>query len=119
MLLSATVLFTIFIQLNAAKIPGIDYPLTAQCSVTWNLPGMDCGLAQKTLFNQINKWDNEDCNGSQRCLYKFVSQTDSALFGTHTTPIKRYVDSFNFKFASTGSGCTVAVRLMKEFLLVL
>lgn len=113
MILTITVLFTIFIQLNAAKIPGIDYPLTAQCSITWNLPNIDCKTAQKTLFDQINKWDNEDCNGSQRCLYKFKSQTDSSLFGTHTTPIKRYVDSFNFKFASAGSGCSVAVRTLK------
>ena len=96
MLLIAAVIFTVFLQLNAAKIPGIDYPLTAQCAITWNLPSVDCQVAQKMLFDQINKWDNEDCNGSQRCLYKFKSQTEGALFGTHTTPIKRYVDSINF-----------------------
>ena len=37
------------------------------------------------------------------------SETDTEIKGTHTTPVKHYVDDLTFNLMPQGSGCTVAV----------
>jgi hypothetical protein len=113
MLLIATLLFTAFVQLNAVKIPGVDYPLTAQCSIKWNFPSLSCGSVKQRLVDQIKLWDmNFPCNGSQRCLYQMKSVSDTQLLASHTTPVKRYVDSLTFTFNQAGLGCNVDVSFL-------
>lgn len=116
MLLFATLLFTGLVQLNAVKIPGIDYPLTAQCAVKWNFPALSCDSVKQRLVDQVNRWDGDvdQCTsnpGNQRCLYKMKSTSATQLLASHTTPIKRYVDSLTFTFNQAGAGCNVDVSL--------
>merc|ERR1711928_191245 len=57
----------------------------------------------------MNLWTTrENCpNGGQKCLYKFLSETGNTLKGTHTTPIKLYVDDIMYTFTDAGDMCNV------------
>lgn len=102
-------------QLSAVNIPGIDYPLTAQCAISWEMPSTDCKTVKAKLIDQIKLWNMDyDCNGSQRCLYEMKGQTENGITAKHTTPKKRYVDSLTFTFKSNGAGCNVEVIIMKS-----
>merc|ERR1712110_415522 len=108
MLLIVTLLFTAFVQMNALNIPGIDYPLTAQCAIKWDFPSMSCAMVKSKILEQIAAWGmDKDCAGSQRCLYKLKASTDNQITASHTTPIKRYVDSLTFTFNDAAAGCKV------------
>ena len=110
MLLFTAILLTAFVQLNAINIPGIDYPITAQCQIYWEFPSADCASIKNTLLAQIAKWDNENCGSSgQKCLYKLKGTTETEITASHTTPIKRYVDSLTFTFKQEGADCKVSV----------
>merc|ERR1712137_88118 len=57
----------------------------------------------------MNLWTTrENCpNGGQKCLYKFLSETGNTLKGTHTTPIKLYVDDIMYTFTDAGDMCNI------------
>ncbi len=93
-------------------IPGSGSPLHASCKIDWYWPDQTCPEIHQKLIDQINKWTGE-CNGiGQKCLYKLIEKTPEMIKATHTTPIKRYVDTLIFNFSEgTGiqKGCNVAV----------
>merc|ERR550534_3295741 len=59
----------------------------------------------------MNLWTTrENCpNGGQKCLYKFLSETGNTLKGTHTTPIKLYVDDIMYTFTTPETCATLRV----------
>ena len=104
-------------QMNAAAVPGITGPLHASCSVTWNWPAVDCESVQKSIVDQIKKWNTDDnCkSGGEKCLYSIKSITETSILANHMTPIKHYNDSLTFDFVkSQVSGCTVKVTKTKS-----
>merc|ERR1719394_1407375 len=72
----------------------------ASCSVKWTL-SESCDNVQTMIVNQMNLWDNEDCGTKpgddaphgQKCLYHHDRDVELTTYGTHTTPIHRYVDN--------------------------
>ena len=73
-----------------------------------------CTEAQTAIANQMTIWaTNKTCpNGKgEKCLYKISDNTPGTLKGTHTTPVKHYVDDLTMTFAvGESSTCTVSVR---------
>merc|ERR1712110_369471 len=88
-----------------AASPGPRDPLHASCSVKWTL-SESCTSAQQKIIDQMNLWDNEDCETKpdddkphgQKCLYHHTGTEGAVTTGTHTTPIHRYVDDLTFTF---------------------
>ena len=93
------------------EFPGIGSPLHAQCKIKWNWPHNDCKEISEAFIKQIEEWTPEDncANGGQKCLYSLKEQQSNFIKATHTTPIKRYVDTLTFDFKPE-SGCTVDVN---------
>merc|ERR1711934_1105630 len=50
----------LLLPLAWAASPGPRDPLHASCSVTWTL-SESCASAQQKIIDQMNLWDNEDC----------------------------------------------------------
>merc|ERR1712037_736594 len=105
----AMVKFLIFLlPLAWAASPGPKGPLHASCSVTWTL-SESCASAQQKIIDQMNLWDNEDCETKpdddkphgQKCLYHHTGTEGFVTTGTHTTPIHHYVDDLTFTFICT------------------
>ena len=99
-------------------------------------------MTQQKIVDQMNAWDNEDCETKpddtaphgQKCLYKVslsvcfqkclsctfihfqhTGSEGTTTYGTHTTPIQRYVDDLTFNFqALDNGGCFIDVRLLKK-----
>jgi len=85
------------------------YPWHASCRVDWTV-GLPCSDAKTALKNQMEAWTTKDncANGGQRCLYKYLSDTETTLEGTHETPVKHYIDDLKFTFQANGVGsCNV------------
>merc|ERR1711928_296509 len=98
--------FLVFsLPLAWAASPGPRDPLHASCSVKWTL-SESCASAQEKIIDQMNLWDNEDCETKpdddkphgQKCLYHHTGTEGSVTTGIHTTPIHRYVDDLTFTF---------------------
>ena len=78
---------------------------------------IDCATTQQKIVDQMNAWDNEDCGtqpgdtspNGQKCLYKHTGSEGMTTYGTHTTPIHRYVDDLTFKFKQQDNGCLIDV----------
>merc|ERR1712241_522194 len=103
--------------------------LHAECNVDWTV-SIDCATAQTKIVQQINEWDNEDCETKpgdtephgQKCLYKHTwdATNPTQSFGTHTTPIARYVDDFDFTFEDQNDGsCSIKGHSISETLSLL
>jgi len=100
--------------------------LHASCSVKWTL-SESCASTQTKIVDQMNLWDNEDCGTKpgdesphgQKCLYKHTGSDGLITYGTHTTPIMRYVDDLTFTFVEDGSGCLVDAFSQSETLSLL
>jgi len=83
----------------------------AECYVDWTV-SIDCANAQTKIVQQINDWDNEDCGTKpgdtephgQKCLYKHLRDEGIMTYGTHTTPIARYIDDIDFTFETQNDG---------------
>jgi len=100
------ILMVISASLFAIVMSG---PIHAQCAISWKF-GESCSAVQDALVSQIKKWNGPaGCdNGGEKCRYALVSQSDSTLKATHTTPKKHYVDDLVFSFsAANNGGCTV------------
>merc|ERR1712018_540626 len=78
-----------------AASPGPRDPLHASCSVKWTL-SESCTSAQQKIIDQMNLWDNEDCETKpdddkphgQKCLYHHTGTEGLVTTGTHTAPIQ-------------------------------
>eukprot|EP00095_Tigriopus_kingsejongensis_P005559 maker-scaffold736_size104543-snap-gene-0.18 protein:Tk05559 transcript:maker-scaffold736_size104543-snap-gene-0.18-mRNA-1 annotation:"hypothetical protein DAPPUDRAFT_223657" len=101
--------------------------LHAECDVTWTI-GEACESAQQKIIDQMNAWDNEDCGtapgdqspNGQKCLYEFLGSEGLYSFGTHTTPIQRYVDDIDFTFnVQDDGGCTIEAHSKSQSLSLL
>jgi len=105
---SCTVSLSLALVLVALCSGVSAYPWHASCRVTWTF-GVACSEAKAALKNQMELWVGRDnCpNGGQKCLYQFLTETDNTLTGTHTTPIKLYIDDISYTFTGAGSSCTV------------
>jgi len=58
-----------------------------------------CSNINNALLQQIDTWGmNFSCGTGQRCLYQLTANNDSFITGTHTTPVKRYVDDIKYWF---------------------
>lgn len=84
------------------------YPLHASCRVEWTF-GKSCQTVQSALINQMKIWETDQtCGTGQKCLYTYLSSTPTTLTGTHTTPVKRYVDDVSYTFTpGPGNSCNV------------
>ncbi|XP_065558964.1 uncharacterized protein LOC136026360 isoform X2 [Artemia franciscana] len=85
------------------------YPAHASCRINWRF-GKSCDEVRSQIIQQMKIWEPRDnCqNGGEKCLYKFLSSEGDMVKGTHTTPVKAYVDDLSFKFTSTPSNtCNV------------
>jgi len=104
--------FVLYFIGYTSDFPGSGSPLHASCKIEWSWPNNKCPDIQQKLLAQISEWTGE-CDGiGQKCLYKLVEQTPELIKATHTTPIKRYVDTLMFTFSEgTGvkEGCNVFV----------
>merc|ERR1719412_421617 len=75
----------------------------------------------------MNLWDNEDCGTKpgddaphgQKCLYHHDRDVELTTYGTHTTPIHRYVDDLTFQFIPKDFGCLVDAFSQSETLSLL
>ncbi|KAH3894689.1 uncharacterized protein LOC127863257 [Dreissena polymorpha] len=85
------------------------YPLHASCKVQWSLPSVSCQSFSSKIIAQAKLWEKEDncAGGGERCLYKITDQSAQEIKGTHTTPVKHYVDDISFKLTPAGAGCNV------------
>eukprot|EP00117_Sycon_ciliatum_P043635 scpid96995/ scgid31572/ len=72
-------------------------PLHASCKVlyTFNLP---CKQVSTSLLRAAESLKGPDgCKpGGEKCNYQVVFSNDTMLTGTHTTPVKHFVDEFSF-----------------------
>jgi len=87
------------------------YPLHASCKISWTF-GANCEDVNKKIVDQIHKWNNTECGPPnelhQKCRYALKSNpTPTEIKASHTTPVKHYTDSLDFKFSSDGSICIV------------
>merc|ERR1712122_460839 len=89
--------------------PGSGSPLHASCKINWEWSDNQCSEIHEKLINQIKLWTPEDncAGGGQKCLYELIEETSDYIKATHTTPIKRYVDTLTFKFTTNNNGCNV------------
>merc|ERR1711963_771513 len=105
----------IFCLFQTAEI--FSYPWHASCQLEWTLPE-SCETVKTKLIEQMNLWEGDSNCGQvsetcpslpcgQNCLYKLVSSEQNTLKGTHTTPVKRYVDNMTFEFETIGAKCNV------------
>ncbi|TRY80944.1 hypothetical protein TCAL_04723 [Tigriopus californicus] len=105
---------TCFVLASVALASALKVPkdaLHAECSVTWTV-NEACESSQEKIIDQINAWDNEDCGtqpgdtepNGQKCLYKYGGSDGLYTYGTHTTPIARYVDDIDFTFIPQSDG---------------
>eukprot|EP00093_Oithona_nana_P007844 07844.XXX_113270_113950_1 [CDS] Oithona nana genome sequencing. len=101
--------------------------LHAECTVKWTV-SVDCAMTQQKIVDQMNAWDNEDCETKpddtaphgQKCLYKHTGSEGTTTYGTHTTPIQRYVDDLTFNFqALDNGGCFIDANSISETLSLL
>ena len=93
--------------------PGIGSPLHASCQTTWEWKQTDCRSIHQAFLKQIELWAPFDnCkNGGQKCLYDLLEEKDMFIKATHTTPIKRYVDTMDFTFKDQDKGCIISVSI--------
>ncbi|XP_046638508.1 uncharacterized protein LOC124316548 isoform X1 [Daphnia pulicaria] len=86
------------------------YPLHASCRVDWTF-GKPCDVVQTALVNQMQKWNMDTqnlCGSGQKCLYEFLTSSPTKVTGTHTTPVKRYVDDVSYTFTpAADNSCSV------------
>ena len=110
-LLAPVFVFAYFVYTDSIRVPGLNTPLHASCKITWTLHATSCTLVQKSIEAQINAWKSQaTCkNGGQKCLYALKERATNLIRATHTTPVKRYVDSLTFELENTPTGCTVKV----------
>lgn len=113
-LLLLSILSISLLQSNSAIVPGVTGPLHASCKIHWTWPSVDCNSVLSSIVSQINKWKtDENCkNGGEKCLYTLKSQTANSISAMHTTPVKGYTDSLEFKFASSANACEVDVIIL-------
>ncbi|TRY80531.1 hypothetical protein TCAL_08863 [Tigriopus californicus] len=87
----------------------------AECQVYWEV-NEACDSVQSKIIDQMNAWDNDDCGtqpgdsepNGQKCKYKFTGSDGNVVTGTHTTPIKLYVDELTFTFYPRDvGGCAI------------
>merc|ERR1712038_1883619 len=91
--------------------------LHAECNVKWTV-GASCKSAQEKIVNQMNEWNNAACGTKpgdwiphgQKCLYKHTKDEGMTTYGTHTTPIHKFVDDLTYVFEDQGSGCLVKAK---------
>lgn len=60
----------------------------------------------------MKTWSGTDCGSGEKCRYAIRSDSGSVLEGTHTTPVKHYVDDLKFSFS--GSMCIVDAQSSSE-----
>lgn len=102
--------------------PGVGSPLHASCEITWEWKQTDCHSVHQTLLKQIALWTPEDnCKeGGQKCLYTLLEEKENYIKATHTTPIKRYVDTMVFNFKDQGNGgCLINVSFIEKLIFLL
>ena len=79
-------------------------------------------MYKKTTQNNLNlNYYNSNFNifiyalnirvGGQKCLYAITDQSGMQIKGTHTTPVKHYVDDLTFEFQAKGKDCIGSVSL--------
>merc|ERR1712001_152271 len=105
----------------------------AECSVKWTV-SVSCEETQTKIVNQMIlwrndwDWDNTTCGtkpgdskpNGQKCLYKHDRDEGLTTYGTHTTPIQRYVDDLTFKFVPSNDGsCLIDANSISESLSLL
>merc|ERR1712183_525422 len=116
----ALIVLTVCLSYTSADL------LHASCSVKWTL-SESCDNVQTMIVNQMNLWDNEDCGTKpgddqphgQKCLYHHDRDVELTTYGTHTTPIHRYVDDLTFQFIPKDFGCLVDAFSQSETLSLL
>jgi hypothetical protein len=88
-------------------------PSHASCKLEWNWPATNCKVVADKLLSQIDLWKTRDncAQGGEKCLYKLVSQSDTEIKATHTTPKKDYVDDLTFTLVPSGNSCKVKVKI--------
>merc|ERR1712241_613679 len=98
----------------------LSYPDHASCKIDWTVPN-SCDNIRSQLINQMNQWKGDSNCGKtsescptlpcgQNCLYEYLeTEEDGTIKAKHLTPVKRYVDSVNFKFEKQGeNSCKIA-----------
>ncbi|XP_070566693.1 uncharacterized protein [Ptychodera flava] len=85
---------------------GFQNPLHASCKVDWTF-GISCKEVNTRIVNQMKKWKGpENCEGGgEKCLYEVIFSNATYIKGTHTTPVKKYVDTFTFTFVNANLTC--------------
>jgi len=84
------------------------YPIHASCKLTWTF-SVNCTFVNNKIATQMNTWSGTNCDSGEKCRYKITSQSASQIKGTHTTPVKHYVDDLTMTFtAPTATSCSVA-----------
>lgn len=98
---------TLFV-VAALCVVSVHCVLHASCRITWNF-GVPCTQVSSALEQQMNTWKTADnCkNGGEKCLYAVKTSSANQLTGTHTTPVKHYVDDLTFTFKTSGNSCAV------------
>ena len=67
---------------------------------------MTCDVAMQAIIDQMNAWSGPDgcANGGEKCLYEYTGTEGNVVTGTHTTPVKGYVDDLELTFNDGGDG---------------
>ncbi len=100
---------------NEASINNVGGPLHASCKLTWTFPKDSCSTVSSSLINAANGmgkqsgWQEACGTSSEKCGYELKADGAGKLSGTHTTPVKEYIDDLTFTLTDTSDGgCTVS-----------
>jgi len=96
------------------------YPWHASCKIEWQF-SENCNDVRNRIIRQIDNWQGDalcpttspscpELPCGQNCLYELTKSTENEIYGTHTTPVARYVDDISFKLRSNSGGCTVNAK---------
>ncbi|KAI9559046.1 hypothetical protein GHT06_015835 [Daphnia sinensis] len=101
-ILSVSVIAIALSAITLSFVSVSSYPLHASCRVDWTF-GKPCDEVKTSLVNQMQTWNMDTqnlCGTGQKCLYQYLTSSPTKITGTHTTPVKRYVDDVSFTFAA-------------------
>lgn len=103
------------VQSNNADVNNVGGPLHASCKLTWNFPSTSCAdvssalLSAATDMGKQDGWQAKCGTSSEKCGYELKLNGANKVSGTHTTPVKAYVDDLTFTLVqgADGKSCTV------------
>ena len=90
--------------MNANYLVGKDIYFLIYVRREFFLPG-----TKDQIIKDCGTKPGDESPHGQKCLYKHTGNDGLITYGTHTTPIMRYVDDLTFTFVEDGAGCLVDV----------